>query len=211
MARQVLRVRICVAALCLILAGTRADRLVAQSSGCPCSIWTPAAAPANPAVTDGQPLEVGVKFRSDVDGFVTALRFYKGAANTGTHVGHLWSGAGTPLAEATFTAESASGWQEIALTPPVAITANTTYVASYHSDSGFFAFDNGFFSAAGVDAPPLHALQSGVDGVNGVFVYGASAFPAGGGTNNYWIDVVLQTDLGPDTTAPTVVVVTPAP
>ena len=101
------RVSFVLAALCLILAGTRGDRVAA--SGCPCSIWTPAAAPANAAVTDGQPIEVGVKFRSDVGGFVTALRFYKGAANTGTHVGHLWSASGALLAEATFTDESALG------------------------------------------------------------------------------------------------------
>ena len=30
------------------------------------------------------PIEVGVKFRSDVAGTVTGLRFYKGAGNTGT-------------------------------------------------------------------------------------------------------------------------------
>ena len=33
-----------------------------------------------------------MKFRSDEDGYITALRFYKQANNTGTHVGHLWSG-----------------------------------------------------------------------------------------------------------------------
>ena len=32
-----------------------------------------------------------MKFRSDVAGQVTALRFYKGSGNTGTHVGHLWT------------------------------------------------------------------------------------------------------------------------
>ena len=84
------RVFFVVAALCLLLISTRADRVGA--SGCPCTIWTPAATPANAAVTDGQPIEVGVKFRSDVDGFVTALRFYKGAANTGEHVGHIGRG-----------------------------------------------------------------------------------------------------------------------
>jgi hypothetical protein len=208
MVYRVRRVLFVVAALCLILAATRADRVLA--SGCPCTIWTPAATPANAAVTDGQPIEVGVKFRSDSDGFVTAVRFYKGAANTGVHVGHLWSASGALLAEATFTNESASGWQEVALTPPVAMAANTTYIASYHADSGFFAFDNGFFSAAGVDSPPLHALQAGVDGPNGVFRYGPSGFPSAGGANNYWVDVVVQTDLGPDTTPPVVVNVTPA-
>src|SRR5262245_35574270 len=106
------------AIICLCLAGSHGDRVVAQSSGCPCSMWTSTATPANPAVTDGQPIEVGVKFRSDVNGFVTALRFYKGTANVGLHVGHLWSGAGVLLAEATFTNESTAGWQEIALAPP---------------------------------------------------------------------------------------------
>ena len=165
--------------------------------------------PANAALTDGQPIETGVKFRSDVDGFVTAIRFYKGGQNTGTHVGHLWSAAGTLLAEATFTGETASGWQEVQLSPAVAIAANTTYVASYHAESGFFAFDGGFFATAGVDAPPLHALQSGVDGPNGVFKYGPSGFPALGGSNNYWVDVVFQTDLGPDVTPPAVAAVVP--
>jgi hypothetical protein len=204
------RVLFGVAALLLILAGARVDRVIAQSSSCPCSIWTPTATPANPALTDGQPIEVGLKFRSDIDGFVTAVRFYKGAANTGTHVGHLWSASGVLLAEATFTNESASGWQEVVLASPVAITANTTYVASYHADSGFFAFDNGFFSASGVDRAPLHALQAGVDRANGVFLYGASGFPTAGSANNYWVDVVLQTDLGPDTAPPVVLNVTPA-
>ena len=37
----------------------------------------------------------GVKFRSDEAGFITGLRFYKGALNTGTHVGHLWTADGT--------------------------------------------------------------------------------------------------------------------
>ena len=54
-----------------------------------------------------------------------ALRFYKGSSNTGTHVGHLWSAAGTLLGTAAFAAETASGWQEAALAQPVAIVAGT--------------------------------------------------------------------------------------
>jgi len=210
MVHRVLRLSFVCLAIFLMLAGTRADRVIAQSAGCPCSIWTAAAVPSSPAVTDGQPIEVGVKFRSDAGGFVTAVRFYKGTANTGVHVGHVWSASGALLAEATFVNESAAGWQEVALTPAVAITANTTYVVSYHADSGFFAFDNGFFAAAGVDAPPLHALQAGADGANGVFLYGPAGFPSSGGANNYWVDVVFQTSLGPDTTPPVVLAVTPA-
>jgi len=137
--------RVGTAVFCAVLAASVVHRVFAQTANCPCTIWPPNAVPANPAVSDGQPIETGVKFRSDVDGSVTAIRFYKGAQNTGTHVGHLWSAAGTMLAEATFTGESASGWQEVRLSPPVTITAHTTYVASYHADSGFFALDAGFF------------------------------------------------------------------
>src|SRR3974377_1904384 len=84
-------------------AALNAPPAVQAASACPCSIWSLAATPAQPAVTDGQPLEIGVKFRSDVAGYITGLRFYKGAANTGTHIGNLWSNTGTLLATATFT------------------------------------------------------------------------------------------------------------
>jgi hypothetical protein len=199
------------AALGVVFSQWPASPAVAQPGRCPCRLWTAAAVPANPAATDGQPIEIGIKFHSDIDGVVTALRFYKGAANTGAHVGHLWSGGGRLLARATFTNESPSGWQEAALTPPVALTADVTYVASYHSASGFFAFDKDAFAAAGVNAPPLHALRSGADGPNGVFRYGASGFPTTGAANNYWVDVVLQVNAGSDTAPPAMVSQTPAP
>ena len=102
----------------------------AQAPACPCSLWSDAAIPANAAVTDNQPIETGVKVRSDVNGFITAIRFYKGALNTGTHTAHLWSSSGVLLAEAAFSSETASGWQQATLSPPVAVTSNTTYVAS---------------------------------------------------------------------------------
>ena len=38
---------------------------------------------------------------------------------------------GVSLATATFTNETASGWQEVLFSTPVAITAGVTYVASY--------------------------------------------------------------------------------
>ena len=97
---------------------------------CPCSIWSVSDTPANPSENDPNAVELGVKFRSDVDGFVTGIRFYKGTANTGTHIGNLWSIDGTQLATATFSGESASGWQQVDFSSPVPITANTVYVAS---------------------------------------------------------------------------------
>ena len=58
------------------------------------TIWP---ATAVPGTADGGPdsaVELGVKFKSDVAGRITGIRFYKATANTGTHVGNLWSSAG---------------------------------------------------------------------------------------------------------------------
>jgi hypothetical protein len=136
---------------------------------------------------------VGVKFRADRDGRITAIRFYKGSANTGSHQASLWTGMGTLLAQVVFTGETASGWQQVALTTPVAVTAGTTYVASYHATTGHYAVNQGYFVSQGVTNGPLSALQSGTDGGNGVYVYGpASAFPSNTyNGSNYWVDVVF--------------------
>ncbi len=88
---------------------------------------------------DGQAVELGVKFRSDTNGTVTGLRFYKASANTGIHVGHLWSSTGTLLGSATFSGESASGWQQVNFATPISVAANTTYVASYFAPAGHYS------------------------------------------------------------------------
>ena len=98
------------------------------------SFWgSSSATPATPSANDTQSVEVGVKFQVDVDGYITGLRFYKGTNNTGTHVGHLWTASGTLLATVTFANESATGWQPATFSSPVAVSANTTYVASYYA------------------------------------------------------------------------------
>ena len=134
-----------------------------------------------------------MKFKSDITGTIVGLRFYKSALNTGTHVGNLWDSAGHLLGTVTFTSETASGWQEADFATPVAVAANSVYVASYHTSAGHESVDGGFFASAGVDNPPLHALENGVSGSNGVFAYNAnSVFPTGVTTGtNYWVDVVM--------------------
>jgi hypothetical protein len=156
--------------------------------------------PSNPtpAIVDGGDpgsVELGMKFRSDVAGFITGLRFYKSAANTGTHVANLWSAGGTKLATATFSGESPSGWQQVNFASPVAIQANTVYVASYFAPNGHYSGNLDYFAGQGVDTPPLHALADGVSGGNGTFGYGAaSVFPTGTYRSlNYWVDVVFTT------------------
>jgi hypothetical protein len=179
---------------------------------CPCSIWPASTVPSVVTENDAASVELGTKFRSDVSGYVTGAKFYKGPANTGTHTASLWTSTGTRLATATFAAESASGWQQVAFPSPVQIAANTTYVVSYHAPGGEYSASASYFSAAGVDSPPLHALQNGVDGPNGVYVYGStSVFPSQTfGSTSYFVDVVFNTTIGPDLTPPTEALVTPA-
>ena len=107
----------------------------------PCSIWTPSSTPTLADSGDSSSTELGVKFRADSDGYVTGVRFYKSAANGGTHIGNLWSSSGTLLASAQFSGESASGWQQVNFGTPVLISGGTTYVVSYFAPQGHYAFD----------------------------------------------------------------------
>ena len=187
---------------------------------CPCSIWGPKTTPTTVDSGDSASTELGVKFKSDSSGYVTGIRFYKAATNTGTHIGNLWTANGTLLATGTFGTESASGWQELDFSAPVAVAANMTYVASYFAPNGHYSDDKSYFystppmgtspTITNVDSPPLHALRNTSGVVNGVYAYSSSSvFPAStDSASNYWVDVVFsQTTTIP---APTVTGVTPA-
>jgi hypothetical protein len=158
---------------------------------CPCTIWPTSAVPAIVDAGDANALELGVKFRTDTDGFITGVRFYKSAANIGAHTAHLWTSTGTLLASAPFTGETASGWQQVNFASPVAVTANTSYVASYHTNTGHYSASGAYFASAGVDTPPLHAFADATSG-NGVYLYGPAGFPSSSyNATNYWVDVVF--------------------
>ena len=156
------------------------------------SMWSSTAKPANTSDPDSASVELGVKFYSDVSGFITGLRFYKGITNTGTHVADLWTSSGTLLATATFTSETGSGWQQVNFTSPVAITAGTTYVASYHTNVGHYADDQNYF-ASQYNSGSLHVPVNG-----GVYAYGgAGSFPTQvWNASNYWVDIVFSPSAG---------------
>jgi hypothetical protein len=168
------------------------NTITVAAHDCPCETWNSSTTPGTVDSGDGSSIEVGVKFRADYSGYITGIRFYKSSANAGTHVGNLWTTAGTLLATATFTNETGSGWQQVNFAAPVAITANTVYVASYFAPDGHYAADSNYFSLTGQDNPPIHLLQNGVSGGDGIYSYGpSSVFPAlTYNSTNYWVDVV---------------------
>lgn len=153
---------------------------------CPCSLFSDSKVPVTLEAADPQQVTLGVSFTSDTAGTITAVRFYKGPNNTGTHTGTLWSANGTKLAEGTFTGEPSSGWATLTFATPVSILANTTYVASYRTQVGEYSLDPNGFAAANLSYGPLH-----VGSTAGAYVYGAG-FPSVATANNYLVDVVFQ-------------------
>ncbi|MEZ5966822.1 MAG: DUF6605 domain-containing protein [Planctomycetota bacterium] len=164
----------------------------AAATRCPCTVFPANVAAPGPLNNDQSPLEVGMKFRADRNGLITALRYFKFPGTTGIHTGNLWTALGVNLARAQFTNETASGWQEILLDVPVAISANTTYVVSYFSASGDYVSTlNGLAQQVGTGF--VRGLADGVDGGNGVFAYAnAPTFPTQSFmASNYYADVVF--------------------
>jgi len=157
------------------------------AGACPCTLFGSTAPESDDAGADA-PVVIGVRFTAAVDGFITAIRYYKSAANTGAHVAHLWAPDGTLLASAPFVRETASGWQEVALRTPVAVRTGLTYTASYSAPKGHYSFTAGGLATAHVQG----ALRTANDGEAGVFRYGTAVMPTSSfQEGNYWVDVVF--------------------
>lgn len=149
------------------------------------------ATPAVVSVNDNQPVNLGMKFQADTAGWITSIRFYKGADNTGSHNGYLWTASGTLLGSVTFNNETASGWQTAQLTQQIAIQADTTYVVSYSTNGNYSATGNYFGSD--VTNGDLKAPS----GNNGVYAYGSGGlFPTNSyNSTNYYVDVGFKPQL----------------
>ncbi|MBX4974569.1 DUF4082 domain-containing protein [Rhizobium lentis] len=176
------------------LAANETFNIVASTASATYSLFNASSTPAQTNLNDGQQIELGVKFQSNVAGDVTAIKFYRSANDNGQNVVDLWSSTGTKLASATFTNTTASGWQTVNFATPFTIAANTTYVASYHTTGAYVATGN-FYTTA-VTSGPLTAPASG----NGVYAYGGSAsaglFPTNTfNSTNYYADVVFRPQL----------------
>jgi hypothetical protein len=79
----------------------------------------------------------------------------------------------------------------VAFGTPVAIAANTTYIASYLAPNGHYSVTASGL-ASSVDNPPLHAVANSSSS-NGLYLYGSLlAFPTSSfNAGNYWVDVLF--------------------
>ncbi|HTM54068.1 MAG TPA: DUF4082 domain-containing protein, partial [Pirellulales bacterium] len=82
--------------------------------------------------------------------------------------------------------ETASGWQQANFSSPVAITAGTTYVVSYHTNSGHYSVSRNYFASPFTNGS-LHVPVNG-----GLYRYGSSGLPNQSyQASNYWVDVLF--------------------
>jgi hypothetical protein len=142
------------------------------------------------ANSDFLSVELGTAFTVSQAGNVTGIRFYKGAGNTGTHVGSLWNSAGTRMAQVTFTNETATGWQTATLATPVALVTGQTYVVSYRAPNGRYSSTAGFFNQTWTSG-----VFTATGPNNGRYRYGTGGVMPTSSWNatNYFVDVVYST------------------
>lgn len=137
--------------------------------------------------TDARPIEVGNEFGVLKSGVASGVSFYKTRANTGTHVGSLWTEGGTKLASVTFSGETATGWQTARFASPVTLQAGKRYVVSYHAPKGQYAVKRNLSVASKSSALTF-------DSTAGVYRYSSkSTFPAYTTSRSaqYFVDVLF--------------------
>lgn len=135
------------------------------------------AVPAVPSTVDGSGVEVGVKFQSSCDGKVIGVRFYRATAQGAPYYATLWSSGGTNLSFGSTLDAALPGWNQVIFSSPVTIAKNTTYVASYHATTGYYASESNYFTSS-VTNGCLTMPSSASSGGNGVFKYNSVAiFP----------------------------------
>jgi Domain of unknown function (DUF4082) len=182
------------------------------TSPCPCSLFasdTPAST-GNPT-QDNRPgpgpfsYEFGARFSVSQPALLTGIAFYKDAAETGSHVGTLWSDSGSQLAQTTFSGESASGRQEQSFATPVSLDPGTTYVVSVGINASFAMTRQGL--ASGASNGPLSVPAGG-----GVFADAAGQFPTSTfDDSNYFVAPIVDLPAAPATPPSTDSSSTPPP
>ncbi|MFI2487801.1 DUF4082 domain-containing protein [Promicromonospora kroppenstedtii] len=168
--------------------GTAATRGVQVA--CPCNVFGDGP-PPNGAADDSSAVELGLRFTAADDGYVSGVRFYKAAGNTGVHEGTLWSAAGAQLARVQFGGESATGWQTASFTTPVPVLAGQKYVVSYTAPNGRYVSTPWAFQTHGRSAGPI-TVEGGF-GAAPAGLYGApGTVPTESWDNSaYYVDPVF--------------------
>jgi hypothetical protein len=168
------------------------------AAGCPCTLFPPTLQPdvqrlstVNADGAGSTSLELAVKITVDSPTRLSAIRYFRDPAETGSHIGRIWTAGGRPLASVAFANEApGGGWKEQALPNPLLLQANTVYVISTNANT---SWGRTLVALEGrINSGPLHSVA---DGRNGAFASAAGTFPTQSfSATNYFVDAVILND-----------------
>ena len=147
--------------------------------------------------TDGEGVTLGMKFRSDRDGVISQVRFWKTVGSTGTHTIKIYLAEDTTeLWSGTYISETASGWQVLSTGgTPVAIDSGVLYLVAFYAPDGRYARTLAYFDGDVINGAITGPASASVGG-NGVYNYGGTMiFPDQTfNSTNYWVDIYFETE-----------------
>jgi hypothetical protein len=137
---------------------------------------------------DSASVELGTAFTVKDSGTISGVRYWRGSAQAGTQTGALWSDSGQRLATATVPSSSQTGWQQASFSSPVKVDAGDSFVVSYHSPSGEYAFTPDYHGASTSSALSISSSNAGR------YAYSSSTtFPTRSyRSTNYWVTPVYN-------------------
>jgi hypothetical protein len=162
--------------------------------------------PATLVEADTNTVSLGLKFYSSTPGTISAIRFYRGHANSNGYTSALYTSGGSLLGQVRLPSDSKNfraGWKVASFASPISISPNTVYIAVYYSSNGDYAVTNFGLENNNVVNGPLTAPDTNnISGGNGVYSYGGGLhFPnhtyQG---SNYFVDVVFTPSSTPPPT-----------
>jgi hypothetical protein len=131
---------------------------------------------------------LGTKFQPEKDGWITALRYYAQAGDTDQTTLTLWDAATqAELASISGTPGGTTGWFEVSLPAPVAVTKGKQYLVSYNAGpNGNYVATSHFFDTALSSGQLTAPVSAGV--------FADSGFPTASFNNAcYFADIVFET------------------
>lgn len=139
--------------------------------------------------------ELGTRFKTKKDGYITKARLYTGPNESGIHMVRLWDYSKKTVVAGPFEWDVQSGitgWQEFELPSPVAVTANTDYVIAISTGANKYyakGTDSGNSLATAITSGDLVTYASG-----GLWFRGSGTMPYNAVSTNYFRDIVFVID-----------------
>lgn len=100
------------------------------------TLYAPAEGPCEQNLNDGRPLILGQEVKTEVDGEIRAIRYYRSSKDSGKtpRIGYIYSyHEGERLATTGLFTDSCSrgGWVSVPLVKPLHVARGTTYVVAF--------------------------------------------------------------------------------